>query len=174
MFITRRSALAAGAATLIAGPGPAGTEPRHAEGVAAVERLSAEANSALMRGDIGAYVSLMRYSDDFTFMSPFGGHPKRRSDFTDERMAAMGRYFRNGDFAQELVESYAAGNLVVLIVIERQTVEVGGLPAQEWPLRVTLVYRHAESGWELVHRHADPLLHDLGLDTAAELARGAH
>ena len=43
-------------------------------------------------------------------------------------------------------------------MIERQTAEVGGLPAQDWSLRVTEVYRKAGSEWQLVHRHADPLV----------------
>ena len=40
-----------------------------------------------------------------------------------------------------MVQSYASADMVVLAVIERAHVEVGGLPAQDWSLRVTLVYR---------------------------------
>jgi ketosteroid isomerase-like protein len=68
--------------------------------------------------------------------------------------------------------TYASGDLVVLVVIERQHGEVGGLPDQDWSLRVTQVYRHSRAGWELVHRHADPLVHPIGIDRAAALARG--
>jgi hypothetical protein len=57
-------------------------------------------------------------------------------------------------------------------VIERQHGEVGGLPDQDWSLRVTLVYRRQGAEWWLVHRHADPLVRDVGLKTAAALARG--
>jgi hypothetical protein len=45
-------------------------------------------------------------------------------------------------------------------MIERQHGKVGGLSDQEWPLRVQLLYRHA-----------DPLLHRIGLEQAAQLAR---
>ena len=59
-------------------------------------------------------------------------------------------------------------------MIEREHGEVGGLPDQDWSLRVTLVYRRQGAEWWLVHRHADPLVRDVGLKTAAALARGAN
>jgi ketosteroid isomerase-like protein len=133
---------------------------------------SAEAHSALMRGDLEKYRGLITYTDDFTLMSPFGGKPTRASDLTAERMEAMGRFFKNGSFEQEVVQSYGSADMVVLAVIERQHVEVGGLPAQDWPLRVTLVYRREGSEWRLAHRHADPLVNGVSLQQAAALARG--
>jgi ketosteroid isomerase-like protein len=61
---------------------------------------------------------------------------------------------------------------VVLVMIERQTAEVGGLPEQDWSLRVTEVYRKAGSEWQLAHRHADPLVRLVKLEQAAAIARG--
>ena len=61
---------------------------------------------------------------------------------------------------------------MVLVMIERQTAEVGGLPEQDWSLRVTEVYRKARSEWQLMHRHADPLVRNVKLEQAAALARG--
>jgi ketosteroid isomerase-like protein len=84
----------------------------------------------------------------------------------------MARFFRNGTFAQDVVQSYGSANMIVLAVIERAHVEVGGLPAQDWALRVTLVYRRDGSEWRLAHRHADPLAPGISLEQAAALARG--
>jgi hypothetical protein len=39
-----------------------------------VER-TAEAASALMRGDIRSYLTLIRHADDYTLMAPSGGEP---------------------------------------------------------------------------------------------------
>ncbi len=128
---------------------------------------------ALMRGDTDRYRALVQHADDFTLMSPFGGTPTRGADLTDERWEAIGRFFGNGTFEQEVVQSYGSANMVVLAIIERCHVEVGGLPAQEWPLRVTLVYRREGSDWRLAHRHADPLVKGVSLEQAAALARGA-
>ena len=125
-----------------------------------------------MRGDIGTYRALISYTNDFTLMSPFGGPPSRAAEYTPERMAAMGRFFKNGTFQQDVVQTYGTSDMVVLALIERQNVEVGGLPAQDWPLRVTLVYRREGAEWRLAHRHADPLVSGISLHQAAALARG--
>ena len=140
------------------------------EAAALIER-SAEANAALMRGDVDRYRALVPTSADFTLMSPFGGRPTRGS-VTTESWEAMRRFFRNGTLQQELVQSYVTADMIVLATIERAHVEVGGLPAQDWALRVTLVYRRAGTGWQLVHRHADPLAGGVSVEQAAALARG--
>ncbi|MBC9177030.1 YybH family protein [Pseudoroseomonas ludipueritiae] len=135
-------------------------------------RLSQLSNAALMRGDTDAYAALVALSSDFTLMSPFGGVPSRGPEYTPERMAAMGRFFRNGTLQVEMVEAYGSPDMVVLALVEHAHVEVGGLKAQDWNLRVTLVYRRDENGWRLVHRHADPLVEGVSLRQAADLARG--
>ena len=43
---------------------------------------------------------------------------------------------------------------------------------QDWSLRVTLVFQHEETEWQLVHRHADPLVHAISMEHMAALARG--
>lgn len=144
----------------------------HESVVAELIKRSANANAALMRGDIDTYRTLITYTDDFTLMSPFGGTPSHGSEYTPERMEAMGRFFKNGVFKQEVVQSYASADMVVLAIIEYQNVEVGGLPTQEWPLRVTLVYCREGATWLLAHRHADPLVEGISLEKAAALARG--
>ena len=142
------------------------------QAVAGLIRRSSEANAALMRGDVARYRALIELADDFTLMSPFGGKPTRGADMTGEQWEAMGRFFRNGVFEQDVVQTYGSADMVVLALIERQTVEVGGLPPQSWPLRVTLVFRREGAEWRLAHRHADPLVGGISLDHAAALARG--
>ena len=105
-------------------------------------------------------------------MSPFGGIPSHGT-YSPERVAQIGDFFRNGRFTQQLVGIYETADMVVLAVIEHAiAVEVGGLPAQDWDLRVTLVYRRDAGGWRLVHRHADPLAAGVSLKTAAALGGG--
>ena len=180
MSACRRSLIAAVCAGLMScgalrpGQALAHETPRTTEqDVAELAADSARANDALMRGDMETYARLIGLTDDFTLMSPFGGEPTHGRDVTPERMAAMGRFFRNGSLEQEIVQTYRSLDLIVLVVIERAHVEVGGLPAQNWPLRVTIVYRREGDRWLLAHRHADPLVGGISLRHAAALARGA-
>jgi ketosteroid isomerase-like protein len=133
---------------------------------------AADANAALMNGDAKGYFALISLAEDFTLMAPFGGPPTLGFDMSSDRVAALGRFFRAGRTALELVRAYATDDMAVLVVIERQTVEVGGLPDQDWSLRVTLVFRRDGPEWRLVHRHADPLVKGISLEQAAAIARG--
>ena len=135
-----------------------------------VRRLE-EATTLFMRGDMQAYLALTAHAPGYTLMNPFGGPPTRYEDRVPSLLAAAS-YFRGGEAKIELVEALRSDDLLVLVMIERQHGEVGGLPDQDWSLRVTQVYRRAGSGWRLAHRHADPLVNPIGLEKAAEIARG--
>lgn len=137
--------------------------------LAALVRRSHDANAALLRGDVDAYLELIKLTNDFSFMGPFGGPPGLAAAYTDERMRSIGAFFKNGVLETELVEAYTAPDLAVLAVIERAEVEVGGLPRQPWTLRVTLVYRRESGEWRLAHRHADPLGPGISVPEAAAL-----
>jgi ketosteroid isomerase-like protein len=133
-----------------------------------------EAASAYIAGNMQRYFDVMRHTDDFTLMSPFGGEATRESasSITPARLAELEDFFKGGQCELEVVETYASGDLVVLVVVERQHGLVGHLPPQDWSLRVTLVFRRDHRVWRLVHRHADPLVHPINFDQLAALARG--
>jgi ketosteroid isomerase-like protein len=151
---------------------PAGPELLGAEVTRLVERAD-RANAAFMRGDMDTWHRVAGpIAEDFTLMQPFGGPASHGFDASPERLAAMARYFASGNTELEVVETYASADLVVLVVVERQRGRVGGLPEQDWSLRVTQVYRRRSGAWELVHRHADPLVRNVGLEKTAALARG--
>src|SRR5215211_8762201 len=79
-----------------------------------------EASSAFIRGDVGRYLALITHADDYTLMAPFGGTPTRGFDTSPERLAELARYFQAGTSELEVVHTYASGDMVVLVVIERQ------------------------------------------------------
>lgn len=163
-----RHSLLASLAVACARPSPS----QSADSVPLLIERSRDSNVSLMKGDAERYLSLIATAPDFTLMSPFGGEPSRGIP-TREKSERLGKFFRNGTFEQEVVQAYGSADMVVLALIERATVEVGGLPSQPWALRVTLVYRREGESWRMVHRHADPLVAGISLPEAAELARRA-
>jgi hypothetical protein len=168
--LSRRAAIAAVATTALSiqpsrGLAAAGDEVAH------LVKRAAEKNAAFMRGDMDRWLSLVHIAPDFTLMQPFGGAVSHGFNASPERLAELARFFKNGETSLEVAQTYASDTLVVLVMIERQQAEVGGLPNQNWSLRVTEVYRNDGAEWQLVHRHADPLVHRIALQEAATLAR---
>ena len=142
------------------------------DAVADLVKRADEKNAAFMRGDMERWSKLVRIAPDFTLMQPFGGPVSHGFDASPKRLAELSQYFRNGETKLEVAQTYASDGLVVLVMVERQRGEVGGLPAQDWSLRVTEVYRKNGSDWQLVHRHADPLVQHITLQQASVIARG--
>ncbi len=140
--------------------------------LAELVELATEATSAFIGGDMRRYFALIKHTDDYTLMSPTGGETILGFEDSEERVTEMERFFKTGDGNLEVVQTYASGELAVLVAVERQRGEVGDYPAQEWSLRVTLVFRREGSEWQLAHRHADALVHPITFDQLAELARG--
>ncbi len=137
-----------------------------------VERVR-EATAALMQGDVRRYLALVNEAPDYTLMPPHGGPTRRGVDHTPETLEAAEAFFPGGgDGDLDLEQLHASNDLVVLVGVERQHGPIGGLPAQEWPLRVTLVFRRERSEWRLVHRHADALVHPISMEHLSRLALG--
>jgi hypothetical protein len=169
--LSGRTAIAA-AATVALSTQPSLGLAAAGDEVAHLVKRAAEKNAAFMRGDMDRWLSLVRIAPGFTLMQPFGGPASHGFNASPERLAELARFFKNGETSLEVAQTYASEGLVVLVMIERQQAEVGGLPNQDWSLRVTEVYRNDGPEWQLVHRHADPLVHRIVLQQAATLARG--
>ena len=142
------------------------------EELAALVRRAADAAAAFIRGDIRTYLDLLPHADDYTLMSPYGG-AAHGFDHSDASLDATATWFQGGEARLEVVQTYRAGDLAVIAAIERQRGVVGGLPEQDWSLRVTLVFRRDDGEWRLVHRHADALVHTIDHAQLSVLARGA-
>ena len=133
-----------------------------------------DAASAYIRGDVRHYFALFDHPDDYTLMPPYGGdtmfgHHIRR---TEETLDELSRFFASGEAVLDVHQTYVSGDLVVLVAVERQHGEVGGYPDQDWSLRVTIVFRRDGDRWQIVHRHADPLVREIPFDDFARIARG--
>ncbi len=150
------------------------TRPVSEKDVVELTRRVADAAAAIMAGDMRTYVDLVHHADDYTLLPPNGGEPRRGFDSSDEALDALARAMPKGEANLEIFQTYFSGDMAVLVAIERQHGVVSGLPDQDWSLRITLVFRREGSGWRLLHRHADPLVHAINRDLFAAIARGDH
>lgn len=136
--------------------------------------LWSAAAQAYLNGDLPTYARLARHGDDYTLTPPNGGDPRRGFDGSDDASEWTARTFLGGTVDLEVFETYASGDLAVLVAVERQHGTVAPLPSQEWSLRITLAFRRDDVGWRLVHRHADPLTRPVDPPLFAAIARGDH
>jgi ketosteroid isomerase-like protein len=134
--------------------------------------IMSEAASAFIGGNVRHYFELMQHTDDFTLMSPTGGDTVHGSVVTEAELDEMQRFFKRGEATLEVQQTYASGDLAVLVAVERQRGEIGDFAEQDLSLRVTLVFRREGSTWRRAHRHADALVHPISLDQLAAMARG--
>lgn len=111
--------------------------------------------------------------DDMTIFGPFGGEAGRGPGLPDlQRQAA--RLFHGGTGACEVVKTVVSGDVVVLVLIERNegVVVDDSEEPQPWVLRTTQVFEKRENGWVRLHRHADPLIGRRPPAETFALARG--
>lgn len=151
---------------------PADAEPRHKNPeINELLELAETSSTAFMRGDMQSYVDIVHHHQSFSLFQPFGGPASHGFDRGEAHLNALSRYFANGETRVELVNAYQSGDMAFLALIEHQDGEVGGLPKQDWSLRVTFVFKKQHGKWVMLHRHADPLVQGISLEHAAELAR---
>jgi ketosteroid isomerase-like protein len=134
-------------------------------------RRAGDAADAFLNGEMRRYADLIPHTDDFTLFAPFGGEPRHGFDDSEDALAATAEFFQGGEAQLDLVQAHTSGDLALLVVVEREHGRIGGLPDQDLSLRVTLVFRREDGEWRLMHRHADPLVHPIGLEQFARLAR---
>jgi hypothetical protein len=109
---------------------------------------------------------------DMTIFGPFGGEAGRGGGL-EERQKRAARLFHGGTGAREVVKSIVSGDLVVIVLIERNDFLVEGSDtSQPWVLRTTEVFEKRPSGWVRLHRHADPLITRRSPADTFTLARG--
>lgn len=109
----------------------------------------------------------MTQDEAMIIFGPFGGEAAT----SGPRQAQVASLFRGGTGHCELVKAFADGDLLVLVMIERNEVRFEGRDEpQQWILRTTQVFRRDGAGWRRLHRHADPLIARRPLAATLEIA----
>ncbi|HEX9260152.1 MAG TPA: hypothetical protein VF855_11490 [Acidimicrobiales bacterium] len=123
-------------------------------------------------GELGFGMGLdIAQDEDMTIFGPWGGEAGRGPGLVDRQKQAA-RLFHGGTGACDLVKAIIAGDVAVLVMVERNEVMVEGTDTpQPWVLRTTQIFEKRPDGWVRLHRHADPLITRRSPADTFEIAR---
>jgi ketosteroid isomerase-like protein len=110
-----------------------------------------------MHGNTKPFKDLYSRREGATLANPFGGVARGWAEIPD-RLDRAASYYEEGEVVRfESISSGHSGDLGYAIEIEHIRARVGGRSIfDNVALRTTTVYVHEDSGWRLLHRHADP------------------
>lgn len=134
-----------------------------------LEAALEEANRALTaigNGDPSVYLGLFADREEITLGNPFGPFGCGR-EAVAKNLANAATKYRNGEMlGVERLATYASGDMACFVEVEHFRAEmVGTGGTSEARVRVTTVYERRDGGWNLVHRHADPITTPRGTES---------
>lgn len=110
---------------------------------------------------------------DMSIFGPFGGEALRGTEQLTGRQDRAAELFSGGTGTSEVVRTIVSGDLVVVVLVERNDARVlGGDEPQPWVLRTMQVFERRSEGWVRLHRHADPLIDRRPPPVTFAIARG--
>ena len=114
--------------------------------------------TAIVNGDPSVYLGLFADREEISLGNPFGPFGCGR-EAVGKNLANAATKYRNGEvLGVERLATYASGDIACFVEVEHLRAElVGAGVTAEARARVTTVYERRVDGWNLVHRHADPI-----------------
>ena len=112
----------------------------------------------ITRGNPEPFFELYSRGNDATLANPYGP-PCRGLDEIEAGGRRAAANYRDGKAVGfETFAKFATADLGYMLEIERFETKVAGADElSPVALRVTSVFRREDSGWKLLHRHADPI-----------------
>ena len=116
------------------------------------------AGHEFVKGNPEPAQKLFSHREDVSLNNPFGP----LACGWEQVAAAMERgasQYREGEVTGfETVAKYVTPELAYIVWVERTKAKVGGREEiAPFDLRVTMIFRHEDGEWKVVHRHADPI-----------------
>jgi ketosteroid isomerase-like protein len=116
------------------------------------------AAAEFVRGNPGPYEAMFSHADDVTLANPFGPPARGWQDVRAAMDRAATLYADGRIVGFENVATLVTSDLAYIVEIERIEAKVGGSgELASLALRTTTVLRPEDSGWKVVHRHADAI-----------------
>jgi ketosteroid isomerase-like protein len=116
------------------------------------------AAAEFVRGNPGPYEAMFSHADDVTLANPFGPPAGGWQDVRTAMDRAATLYADGRIVGFENVATLVTSDLGYIVEIERIEAKIGGSgELASLALRTTTVLRPEDSGWKVVHRHADAI-----------------
>ena len=124
---------------------------------------------AVVTGDPSPQEPLWSRRDDATLANPLGPPARGWIEVSEALRRAVSQLSDGEVLAIERISGYSSDNLAHVLEIERMRVKVGGAPEPApSSLRVTTIFRREPDGWNILHRHADPITTPRPIESVVE------
>ena len=117
------------------------------------------ANTAFTNGDVSLWMPLVSHSEQTSIFGGFGGQETGWTLIGPRYEWASAQFDASDAKVEfEYLVKQVSGDLAYTVAIERATVQYADRPGTHvHELRVTMIFRHEDGAWRIVHRHGDPL-----------------
>lgn len=124
--------------------------------------------TAILNGDPSVYLGLFAQREEISLGNPFGPFGCGREAVAKNLVNASTKYQGGEVLGVERLAAYASGDIACFVEVEHLRARpVGSEAFGEARARVTTVYERHDGGWNLVHRHADPITTPRGVESLA-------
>jgi ketosteroid isomerase-like protein len=134
--------------------------------LAAVLEQYHRAAASFVRGDCEPYKAVFSHHEDVSLGNPFGPFVSgwQEVSATMERASAL---YRDGEvIGFENLTTLATPDLAYIVEVERFRARMGGRSElTDVVLRTTSILRPEDGDWRVVHRHADPITTERGVES---------
>jgi ketosteroid isomerase-like protein len=117
-----------------------------------------QAARAYVNGDAGPVDALSTDTSPASFFGPDGGVIAETGAIRDAFRSGARTFAPGGESSLEVLDAREGGDIAYWCGVQHATVRLAATgDTVEMPLRITEIFRREQSGWKLVHRHADQL-----------------
>ena len=113
--------------------------------------------TAIVNGDPSIYLGLFADREEISLGNPFGPFGRGREGVGRNLANAATKYSDGEALGVERVATYASGDIACFVEVEHIRAKLGDGPVTDVRARATTIYERRDGGWNLVHRHADPI-----------------